>query len=86
MVETAIIITTFSSVVAGFDGEQVSLCNEAMNMKSEQLKLTDTTRKRILEQWRSKGMAYTTQQWECLITRLEQREAYDKAMVTCIPE
>lgn len=86
MVETAIIITTFSSVVAGFDGEQVSLCKEAMNMKSEQLKLTDTTRKRILEQWRSKGMAYTTQQWECLITRLEQREAYDKAMVTCIPE
>jgi hypothetical protein len=66
--------------------EQASLCKEAMNLKSDQLKVTDTTRKKFLDQCRSKGMAYTTEQWECLITRMQQREAYDKAMATCIPE
>ncbi len=66
--------------------EQRSLCKEAMNMRSDQLKVADTTREKILDECRSRGTAYTTEQWECLITRMEQREAYDKAMATCVPE
>ncbi len=66
--------------------EQVSLCNKAMNLKSDQLKVTDTTRQKFLDQCRSKGRAYTTEQWECLITRMEQRETYEKAMAACIPQ
>jgi hypothetical protein len=66
--------------------EQASLCKKAMNLKSDQLKVTDTTRKKFLDQCRSKGMAFTTAQWECLITRMEQRETYEKAMATCVPE
>jgi hypothetical protein len=66
--------------------EQESLCKEAMKMRSDQLKVTDATRTKFLDQCRSRGMAYTTEQWECLITRMQQREAYEKAMATCLPE
>jgi hypothetical protein len=66
--------------------EQESLCKEAMTMKSAQLKVTDATRARFLDQCRSGAIAYTIEQWQCLITRMKQREAYDKAMATCVPE
>ena len=66
--------------------EQESLCKKATNMKSYELKVTDATRQRFLDECRSKGMAYTTKQWECLITRMEQRETYEKAMATCVPQ
>ena len=66
--------------------EQASLCKKAMNLKSDQLKVTDTTRQKFLDQCRSKGMAFTIEQWKCLITRMEQREAWEKAMAACVPQ
>ena len=66
--------------------EQESLCEKATNMKADQLKVTGATRNRFLDECRSQAKTYTTEQWKCLIARMEQREAYEKAMATCVPQ
>ena len=63
--------------------EEVSLCKEAMNVRSDQLKVTDPTRKKFLDECRNRGYTYTPDQWKCIIKRLEKREAYDKAIGAC---
>jgi len=63
--------------------EEVSLCREAMNVRSDQLKVTDPTRNKFVGECRTRGFAYTPDQWKCIIKRLEQREAYDKAIGAC---
>ena len=63
--------------------EEVSLCKEAMNLRSDQLKVTDPTRKKFVDECRTRGFTYTPDQWKCIIKRLEQREAYDKAIGAC---
>ena len=83
---TAVLVLLLISLGLSACSEQVSSCKKAMNLKSDQLKVTDTTRQKFLDQCRSKGMAFTTEQWECLITRMEQREAYEKAMAACVPQ
>ena len=79
---TAVLVLLIS---LGFSAcsEEVSLCKEAMNIRSDQLKVTEPTRKKFLDECRSRGFTYTPDQWKCIIKRLEQREAYDKAIGAC---
>lgn len=63
--------------------EEVSLCKEVMNLRSDQLKLTDVTRQKFVGECRTRGMAYTVEQWQCIRKKLEQREEYDKAIGAC---
>ena len=71
------------SFVLSACSEEVSLCKEAMNVRSDQLKVTEPTRNKFLDECRSRGYTYTPDQWECIIKRLEQREDYDKAIGAC---
>jgi hypothetical protein len=82
---TAVLVLLISLGLSGCS-EQASLCEEATNMKADQLKVTGPTRKKFLDECRTQAMAFTTEQWKCLITRMEQREAFEKAMGTCVPQ
>jgi len=66
-----------------FKSEKVALCQEAMKMDADQLKLGEVARNRLVNGCRTKAGVHTRDQWKCIIAEMKQGKSYTEAGNTC---
>ena len=66
-----------------FQSEEVTLCQEAMEMDADQLKLGEVARNRLVSGCRTKAGVHTRDQWKCIIAEMKQGKSYTEAGTTC---
>ena len=66
-----------------FKSEKVALCQEAMKMDADQLKLGEVARNRLVSGCRTKAGVHTRDQWKCIIAEMKQGKSYTEAGNTC---
>lgn len=65
--------------------KEVSLCEEAMSLRSDQLGFADRDRQKFLDSCRTGGKVFSAHRWECTIAAMKKGAAYDQAMEQCAP-
>jgi hypothetical protein len=66
-----------------FQSEEVTLCQEAMKMDADQLKLGEVARNRLVSGCLTKAGVRTRDQWKCIIAEMKQGKSYTEANNTC---
>ena len=66
-----------------FQSEEITLCQEAMQIDADQLKLGEVARNRLVSGCSTKGGVHTRDQWKCIIAEMKQGKAYSEADNTC---
>jgi hypothetical protein len=66
-----------------FQSEEVTLCQEAMKMDADQLKLGEVARNRLVSGCLTKAGVHTRDQWKCIIAEMKQGKSYTEADNTC---
>jgi hypothetical protein len=82
----AALVLIFSLGLPGcglFQSEEVTLCQEAMKMDADQLKLGEVARNRLVSGCRTKAGVHTLDQWKCIIAEMKQGKLYTEAGNTC---
>lgn len=66
-----------------FQSENVTLCQEAMQINADQLKAGDEDRTKLIRRCRAEAGIHTPDQWKCIITEMTQGKVYAEAMGLC---
>ena len=66
-----------------FQSEEVTLCQEAMKMDADQLKVGEVARNRLVNGCHTKAGVHTRDQWKCIIAEMKQGKSYAEADNTC---
>jgi hypothetical protein len=66
-----------------FQSEEVTLCQEAMKMDADQLKVGEVARNRLISGCRTKAGVHKRDQWKCIIAEMKQGKSYTEADNTC---
>jgi hypothetical protein len=63
--------------------KQVSLCEEAMRLRANELGVPDKEQQKFVDICSSRATAHTVEQWECMISAMKKGTAYEQATEQC---
>ena len=63
--------------------KQVSLCEEAMGLRVNQLGIPDKEQQKFVDICSSRATAFPVEQWECMISAMKNGTAYEQATDQC---
>jgi hypothetical protein len=65
--------------------KHVSLCEEAMGLRANQLGVPDKEQQKFVDICSRRATAYTVEQWKCIISAMKKGTAYEQATEQCGP-